>query len=53
MRPKDADGIGNNVDPDQTAPAVLQSDLDLHCLPRHICSKTLDHNGIKHQANSA
>ena len=30
-RPKDADGMANNVDPDQTAP-VDQSDLGLHCL---------------------
>ena len=37
MSPNDADGMANRVDPDQTAP---QSDLDLHCLPRHICPKT-------------
>ena len=35
MRPKDAEGIANSVDPDQTAP-----DLGLHCLPRPL-SKTL------------
>ena len=29
MRPNDADGIANSVDPDQE-----QSDLGLHCLPR-------------------
>ena len=44
MSPNDADGMANSVDPDQTAPlgAVLeeQSDLGLHCLPRHICPKT-------------
>ena len=44
MHPKDAEGIANSVDPDQTAPlgAVLeeQSDLGLHCLPRPICPKT-------------
>ena len=32
----DADGIANNVDPDQ-------SDLGLHCLPRPVCPKTQDH----------
>ena len=48
MLPKDAEGISNSVDPDQTAPlgAVLtmirlllweQSDLSLHCLARPIC----------------
>ena len=31
--PKDATGIANSEDPDQTAP----SDLGLHCLPRHMC----------------
>ena len=39
MSPNDADGMANSVDPDQTAP------LGLHCLPRHICPKTLDHYG--------
>ena len=39
MHPKDAEGIANSADPDQTAPlgAVLirlQSDLGLHCSPR-------------------
>ena len=38
MCPKEAEGIANSVDPDQTAP--LQSDLSLHCLPRPICPKT-------------
>ena len=33
--PNDADGMANSVDPDQE-----QSDLGLHCLPRHICPKT-------------
>ena len=37
MSEKDADGMANSVDPDQTAPE--QSDLGLHCLPRHICPK--------------
>ena len=33
--PKDADGMANIVDPDQTAPILFaseQSDLGLHCL---------------------
>ena len=42
MHPKDAYGLANSVDPDQTA----QSDLGLHCLPIPICLKTLDHYGI-------
>ena len=32
---KIAGGIGNNVDPDQTAPKE-QSDQGLHCLPKHV-----------------
>ena len=36
---KDANGIANSEDPDQTAPEE-QSDLGLHCLPRPICPKT-------------
>ena len=32
VRPKDADGMANSFDPDQT--------LGLHCLPRPICPKT-------------
>ena len=44
MHLKDAEGIANCVDPDQTAPlgGVLeeQTDLGLHCLPRPICPKT-------------
>ena len=47
FHPKDADGIANSEDPDQTAPRIRllleQSDLGLHCLPRPICPKTLDH----------
>ena len=35
MSSNDADGMANSVDPDQE-----QSDLGLHCLPRHICPKT-------------
>ena len=31
VHPKDADGMANSVDPDQTAPE--QSDPGLHCLP--------------------
>ena len=38
MHPKDAEGIANGVDPDQTAPQ--QSDLGLNCLPRPVCLKT-------------
>ena len=37
FRQKDANGIANSEDPDQTAP--------LHCLPRPICPETLDHYG--------
>ena len=32
MHPKDAEGVANSVEPNQTA----QSDLSLHCLPRPI-----------------
>ena len=39
MSPKDTNGMANNVDPDEE-----QSDLGLHCLPRHICPKTYDHH---------
>ena len=35
--PKYVEGIANIVDPEE------QSDLGLHCLPRHICPKTKDH----------
>ena len=36
----------NSVDPDQTTPGQKkQSDLDLHCLTRPVCRKTLDHYG--------
>ena len=35
---KDANGLANSADPDQTAPFLWeQSDLDLHCLLRPIC----------------
>ena len=42
MKPKDADGMANSVDPDQTASseANKQSDLGLHCLLRPICPNT-------------
>ena len=40
MHPKDEDSIANSEDPDQ------QSDQGLHCLPRPICPKTLDHYGM-------
>ena len=36
---KDANGIANREDPDQTAPKE-QSDLGLRCLPRPLCPKT-------------
>ena len=36
MHPNDADGMANNIDPDQTAPDE-QSDLSLHCLLGPIC----------------
>ena len=44
MSPKDADGMANSVDPDQTALLLLegQSDLGLCCFPRPICPKTWD-----------
>ena len=34
VSPNDADGMANSVDPDQT-------DLGLHCLPRHISVQKL------------
>ena len=45
MHLKDADKHANIVDPYQTAPVggLEQSDLGLHCLPRPICPKALDH----------
>ena len=39
MHPKDADGMANRVDPDQTA-SEEESDLGLHCLRRPICPNT-------------
>ena len=36
MSPNDAEGIENIVDPD----------LGLHCLPRHVCLKTYDQYGM-------
>ena len=39
FRQKDANGIANSEDPNQTAPQE-QSDLGLHCLPRPVCPKT-------------
>ena len=44
MSPNDTDGMTNNVDPDQTE----QSDLGLHCLPRHICPKTVRYSKPTH-----
>ena len=37
---KDADKMAHSVGPDQE-----QSYMGLHCLPRPICLKTLDHYG--------
>ena len=39
---KEANGIANSKDPNQTAPlgAEEQSDLGLHCLSRPFCRKT-------------
>ena len=34
FRLKDANGIANSEEPDQTAP------LGLHCLPKNVCPKT-------------
>ena len=48
MSPKEADGMANSVDPDQTAPLKdpdQTAPLSLHCLPRPICLKTSDHYG--------
>ena len=39
MHPKDADGMANSVDPDQTGPNE-QSALGLHCLLGPICPNT-------------
>ena len=43
MRPNDADGTANSVDPDQTAPDqtlhYVLSDLGLHCLPKSLSIK--------------
>ena len=50
MYPKDADGLANSVDPVQE-----QSDLDLHCLSKPNCPKTLDHysiNGLKNASRA-
>ena len=38
---KDAEGMANSVDSDQTSPSVQkQSDPGLHCLPRPVCLYT-------------
>ena len=37
--PKDADGMANSVDPDQTAP-IKHSELDLHCCSDKCVPKT-------------
>ena len=44
MLPKDANGMENSVDPDETALQMQwQSDLGLDDLSRPICPKTWDH----------
>ena len=43
MSPNDAGGMANSVDLLEE-----QSDLGLHCLPRHIRPKTKHHYGIKY-----
>ena len=40
MHPKDADGMRNSVDPDQTAPVKEQSDQGLYCLLRPLRPQT-------------
>ena len=47
MCPKDADGITNSVDTDQTL-IKEQSDLGLHCLLRSVYPKTKEHYGTLH-----
>ena len=44
MGQKDADGMANSVDPDQTAPQE-QFDVGIHCLPRSVSLKTYDQYG--------
>ena len=44
MHPKDAAGIANSVDLDQ-------SDLGLHCLPGPVCPKTEEHYGRSFHKN--
>ena len=39
MHPKDADGMANSIDPDQTASSEA-ADLGLHYLLRPICPNT-------------
>ena len=51
MGPKDADGMTNSVDPDQTAPqeavwSEVPSDQGLHFLLRSVCPKSQEHYGI-------
>ena len=47
MCTKDADGMADSADPDQTAPLGL--DLGLHCLPRPVCVKTVQ--ALKEQSD--
>ena len=48
MHPKDAYGMANSVDPDQTL-LQKQSDLGLHCLLRPICPNTQNLYGTSGQ----
>ena len=43
MHPKDADGMANSVEPDQTAP--------LHCMPRLMCPCTKNFYGMQRRWN--
>ena len=47
---KGANGVLNSEDPDQTAPLGAVC-LGLHCLPRLICPKTLDHYHVEIKVN--
>ena len=45
LRPEDADGMANSVDR-YRYPLSGEPDLGLHCLPRLVFLKTLDHYSI-------
>ena len=44
MHPKDAEGIANSVDPDQT-----ESDQGLHCLLRPVCRNLRNITGMSEE----